>query len=87
MPCPNSLKDIVNSHGICETCDEGYFPNNLRDECTHCQADEILTYENKCKKCQKGYIPSTNRKYCQPCQLNLISIGGNCEACQDPKKE
>ena len=82
-----SLNDIVNITGDCETCPEGSFPNGERTACFDCKSDEIIDFYGSCKRCPEGLIPNENRRFCIACPKSLIANDGMCKTCPDPEKE
>ena len=85
-PCPNE-KDIVNTNGECQTCQEGSFPNGERTMCFPCKPEEIILFDGSCKLCPVGSVPTANHKFCMSCPKSLIASGGVCTSCPDPIKE
>ena len=85
-PCPNE-KDIVNTNGECETCQEGSFPNGERNSCSECKPNEIVNFDGSCNGCPDGFIPNENRRFCYRCPKSLIANGGVCTPCPNPEKE
>ena len=82
-----TLNDIVNITGHCETCPEGSFPNRERTACFICNADEIISFDGSCKRCPEGLIPNENHRFCIACPKSLIASEGMCKRCKNPEKE
>lgn len=68
----------------CDACSPGYAPNDSKDTCELCAANEVSATGLACQQCLAGFRPNSERSECEPCPPGTFgdNVGSSCSPCQ-----